>query len=130
MVEVPFPAVAYVPGKTARHPEDWFDAMKADRETALAAGLAYFERGYFWECHEVLEAVWMKTPNPSTERDMVQAVIQLANAGLKLRMDRPNAAARLFGIVRDLLDRVPDGARPLGLEPALWRQRLEEMSGA
>ncbi len=69
----------------------------------------------------------METPDPSPERDMVQAVIQLANARLKLRMDRPKAAARLCGMVRDLLDAVPEGACPLGLDPAGWRRRLHEI---
>ena len=72
----------------------------------------------------------MAAPEPSAERDMVQAVIQLANARLKLRMDRPKAAARLCGIVAGLLDRVPEGARPLGLDPGVWRQRLAETAAA
>jgi predicted metal-dependent hydrolase len=126
MREIPDPPFACVPGQTARHPEGFFDFLKADRATALRAGLVYFERGFFWECHEVLEAVWMETPDPSPERDMVQAVIQLANARLKLRMDRPKAAVRLCGIVRRLLDQVPEGTRPLGLDPKTWRARLEE----
>lgn len=126
MSEIPDPPFACIPGQTARHPEGWFDALKADPETALRVGIAYFERGYFWECHEVLEAVWLEAPDPSPERDMVQAVIQLANARLKLRMGRPKAAARLCGMVAGLLDRVPDGARPLGLEPATWRRRLAQ----
>lgn len=130
MTGIPDPPFACVPGRTPRHEEGRFDALKADPETALRAGVAYFERGFFWECHEVLEAVWLQAPDPSPERDMVQAVIQLANARLKLRMDRPKAAARLCSIVRGLLDRVPEGTRPLGLDPVLWRRRLEEtMSG-
>jgi predicted metal-dependent hydrolase len=113
-----------VPGQTPRHPEDWFDALKQDRETAIAAGLFYYEQGYFWECHEVLEAVWMGAPEPSPERDMAQAIIQLANARLKLRMGREKAALRLAGIVEDLLDRIPAGERPLGQDPACWRAAL------
>jgi len=56
----------------------------------------------------------------------VQAIIQLANARLKLRMDRPGAARRLCGMVRAHLDRVPEGAAPLGLDPSAWRRRLDE----
>lgn len=104
------PPFACVPGKTDRHPEDWFDPIKASvsddasprdlhHTKAFKAGLAYFESGYFWECHEVLEAVWLRTIKNSPERELVQALIQLANARLKLRMGKPRAAARLCDMV-------------------------------
>ena len=127
------PPWAYIPGRTARHPEDWFDDIKSSvrpgmtpedlqRTAAFAAGLHYLDTGYFWECHEVLEAVWMQTAEGSAERDMVQALIQLANARLKLRMARPNAARRLCDMVDAHLARLPDGAI-LGVSP----DRLREM---
>ena len=111
--QVPWPPHAYVPGQSARHPETWFDAIKttvtpgADMQhtRAWAVGLAYLEAGYFWECHEVLEAVWMALPNPSPERDVTQAVIQLANARLKHKMGRPRAVMRLCDKVDTLLAR-------------------------
>lgn len=127
MTRAPLPPHAYIPGQTPRHPEDWFDALKLDRQTALDAGVTYFEAGFFWECHEVLEAVWLGTPDPSSERDMVQAVIQLANARLKQAMNRPKATARLCDMVDDLLCRIPTEERPLGLDPVDWRERLQEV---
>ncbi len=104
----PAPAHAYVPGQTARHPEGWFDPLKtidADPfdSPAMRAGLDYLHAGYFWECHEVLEAVWLALPDPSAERHMVQAVIQLANARLKLAMGRPKATLRLCAMVQEHL---------------------------
>lgn len=104
------PPYAYVPGQNPRHPEDWFDQIKAsvtadvpvaalDQTAAWQAGRAYFEAGYFWECHEVLEAVWMRCPDPSPERAVTQALIQLANARLKLKMAKPRATLRLCDIV-------------------------------
>jgi len=120
------PPHAYVPGQNARHPEGWFDDIKASVTTDLPvdllhlteawqAGLAYLDAGYFWECHEVLEAVWMQTPLNTPEREMTQAVIQLANARLKLRMDKPRAVRRLCDMVMVHLDRCPDGVAVLGL---------------
>lgn len=120
------PPYAYVPGRNPRHPEDWFDSIKADAEgetavnalhqtTAWHAGVAFFHAGFFWECHEVLEAVWLRTPDPSPQRDMVQAIIQLANARLKLTMDRPRATARLCVMVRTHLARCPNEALILGI---------------
>lgn len=45
----------------------------------------------------------MVLPTPSAERDHVQGLIQIANGFLKLKMDRPKAAARLEGIAKQLL---------------------------
>jgi len=108
------PTQAYVPGKTPRHEEGAFDSVRAtaragmsvDALTDCAAfqtGLEYLDTGYYWEAHEVLEPVWMVLPNNSDERYLVQALIQLANARLKLCMGRPKAALRLCGIVQKLL---------------------------
>ncbi len=123
------PPHAYVPGRTPRHPEDLFDAIKAGVTRGMPSvdlawsdtwqtGLRYYREGYFWEAHEVLEAVWMATGQNSAERRMVQAVIQLANAALKARMGRENATRRLCGIARAHLAEIP-GHRGtvLGLSP-------------
>lgn len=128
----PKPTFAYVPGMTARHPEGWFDGLKESvtddipvnelhRTMAWQAGRAYFDAGYFWECHEVLEAVWMSTPEGSQERDMTQALIQLANARLKLLMKKPRAAVRLCDMVEAHLGRCPGNRPVLGLTVAEMR---------
>lgn len=114
---IPLPPHAYVPGQNARHAEGWFDGIKETarpgmdlsalaRSRAFEVGLAYLEAGYFWECHEVLEAVWMALPEGTPERSLVQAIIQLANARLKLRMQRPKATARLCDIAEGHLDAI------------------------
>ena len=123
------PPHVYIPGKTPRHPEDWFDEIKVTvgphtpmrnmhNTAAFRAGLRYLESGYYWECHEVLEAVWMQTPDGSAERNMVQAVIQLANGKLKQLMNRPKAARRLCGMVRAHLASCPPDQVILGLTVA------------
>lgn len=133
------PPHAHVPGVTPRHPEDFFDALKATvrEDTPLAAlhdtqafitGRAYFDAGYYWECHELLEAVWLRTPEGSPERDMVQAVIQLANARLKLLMQRPRAAWRLCDMVLAHLARCPRDHAILGLRVAqvkIWVKQTQ-----
>lgn len=121
-----FPPFAHIPGKNSRHPEDWFDRIKASvtpdisptdlhHTLAFKTGLVYLDAGYFWECHEVLEAVWMATRDPSVERELVQALIQLANAKLKLLMDRPRAARRLCDMVDAHLASCDDCKVVLGL---------------
>ncbi len=119
----PLPPHAYVPGRTARHPEDWFDPFKDIapdplNSPAMRIGLYYFHEGYFWECHEVLEAVWLALPDPSAERQMVQAVIQLANACLKLEMGKRRAAERLCDIVQGHLEK----AAGAGVIPGFERE--------
>ncbi|MDW4497279.1 DUF309 domain-containing protein [Sulfitobacter sp. D35] len=119
------PPHAHVPGVNTRHPDDRFDALKASVQgvpleelhvtAAFEAGLAWLDAGYYWESHEVLEAVWLRTPDPSPEREMVQALIQLANARLKQRMGRPNAVRRLCGMVADHLAACPTDRVILGL---------------
>lgn len=120
------PTHAYVPGVNARHADDWFDQIKQTvtpdipaehlhMTAAWTTGLAYLDAGYFWECHEVLEAIWMQTGDGTAERDMVQALIQLANARLKLRMERPQAAWRLCNMVQSHLSRCPTDRTVLGL---------------
>lgn len=134
------PPYAYVPGANARHPEGWFDPIKQSvtpdiiagdlyQTAAWEAGLAYLDAGFFWECHEVLEAVWLHTDDGTAERDMVQAIIQLANARLKLRMERPQAAGRLCNIVYAHLMRCPGDRAILGLhvhDVQTWVQETEK----
>lgn len=121
-----FPARPYVPGRTPRHAEDRFDAVKAcapnptrsdeaDRNLAWRHGLNLFAAGYFWEAHEVLERVWMNAPENSAERHVVRGVIQLANAALKQRMGRERAAARLAAIAAELFTRAPRDGVVMGM---------------
>lgn len=109
-----YPPHAYTPGRTERHPEGAFDAIRESvapgmSATDLAAsdafvtGLRFLDEGLYWEAHEVLEPVWMACPDPSPEREAVQALIQVANAGVKARMGRPRAVARITALVEDHL---------------------------
>ncbi len=63
----------------------------------------------------------MQTPQGAPEREMVQALIQLANARLKLRMQRPRAVLRLVNMVLAHLDRCPGDAPILGIAPSQVR---------
>jgi hypothetical protein len=110
------PPHAYVPGRTPRHPEGLFDAVRDTAEgvpverlhetEAWRTGLRWLDEGYWWEAHEVLEPVWMAAPPNAPERQMVRAAIQSANARLKRVMGRERAAERLEAMVAGLLDEV------------------------
>jgi hypothetical protein len=104
------PRWAYVPGETAEAEADR-DTMAAAlalvpsrfrgfvpaRHPALRYALALNAAGYFWESQEILEAVWAAAPQGGRERVLLRACIQIANANLRLRMQKPHAAARLLG---------------------------------
>ena len=129
------PEHAYVPGQTARHAEGRFAPICATAQLgmsptqlaqseAFCTGLFYLQRGYFWEAHELFEPVWMALEEGSEERRLLQALIQLANAQLKLTMHRPKAARRLCMMVRTLLDKLT-GTQVMGQEISQIVARLE-----
>jgi Domain of unknown function (DUF309) len=116
--QLPLPQWAHVPGQAgddnADHDTLWkakvlvppaFRGYVPARHPALRYGLALNDRGYFWEAQEILEAVWAAAPQGGRERILLRACILIANANLRLRMEKPRAAARLFGDARAELDR-------------------------
>jgi hypothetical protein len=107
---LPLPRWAYVPGETtdaeADHDALWrakalvpsrFRDFIPTRHPALRYGIALNDAGYFWESQEVLQAVWAAAPQGGRERVLLRACIRVASANLKLRMQKPHAAARLLG---------------------------------
>ena len=59
-------------------------------------GIDLFNRGYWWEAHEALEAVWLAVGQKSTPCGrFVQGLIQLAGAQLKRFMGEPGGARSL-----------------------------------
>lgn len=125
----PLPDEPYVPGRTPRpeagpvfaisgaapeatDPDLWF------QHEAWLSGFRLYRHGYFWEAHEVWEPVWIGARPNSAERAMVQGLIQVANACLKLRMDRHRAALRLIVIATGCLDEAAIGGetRVMGLD--------------
>jgi Domain of unknown function (DUF309) len=124
---LPLPEWAYVPGEPADGEPDhetlWraralvpaqFFGFVPARHPALRYGIALNDAGYFWESQEVLEAVWAAAPQGGRERILLRASIQIANANLKLRMQKPRATMRLWdealAAIRGLLSRRSSGA--------------------
>jgi len=107
-VHLALPRWAHTPGETAEADRETlamalaqiparFEGFVPARHAALRYGLGLNDAGYFWESHEILEAVWAAAPQGGRERILLRACIQIANANLKLRMRKSNAASRLFG---------------------------------
>lgn len=106
-INLALPRWAYVPGETGEADFDTlamalalvparFEGFVPARHPALRYGIGLNDSGYFWECHEILEAVWAAAPQGGRERILLRACIQTANANLKLKMQRAHAAARLY----------------------------------
>jgi len=107
------PENAHVPGRTPRpllcspvlsasraapprvSPQEW------QRNYCYIYGFALYGEGFFWEAHEVWEPVWMGLAPNSRERRLLEALIQTANACLKVRMARPRAVQRLAAMARE-----------------------------
>jgi hypothetical protein len=107
-INLTLPRWAYIPGVETEADHETLAMAKAlvparfngfvpARHPALRYGLGLNDSGFFWESHEILEAVWAAAPQGGRERILLRACIQIANANLKLRMGKPHAAGRLFG---------------------------------
>jgi hypothetical protein len=83
-------------------PHRFGDFVPAD-EPAFQYGLALHDAGFFWEAHEIWEAVWKAAPMNGRDRLALRALIQIANAGLKGRTERARAAVRLIDETKGLL---------------------------
>jgi hypothetical protein len=105
--DLPLPRWVYLPGRGNEPDRETLDRVKAlvpDRfgrivpagHPALLYGLLLNDSGFFWECHEILEAVWKAAPQGGCDRILLRALIQIANANLKHAMDQPRAVARLI----------------------------------
>jgi Domain of unknown function (DUF309) len=110
MTSLPMPRWAYLPGDTYEPDADYetlaqvklmvpsaFRGYVPARHPALRYGLSLNDRGYFWEAREILEAVWAAAPQGGRERILLRACILIANGNLRLRMEKPGSAGRLFG---------------------------------
>ena len=92
----------------------------SERAAALEAGLAAYDRGDFFEAHELMEPAWMGTPDPA-ERALLQGLIKVAAAyvhgvrGNPAGIDRNLTGAR--ALLEDARDSGPaDNAAGLDLD--------------
>jgi hypothetical protein len=112
--KLPLPRWAYVPGETAEADYETlaqvtllvpprFQGYVPARHPALRYSIALNDHGYFWESQEIFETLWAAAPQGGRERILLRACILIATANLRLRMQKPRAAARLFGDALDEL---------------------------
>ncbi len=111
--DLALPGHAHVPGSGSKPDMAPLEAAKAlvapetsanawQDNAAYLYGHDLLDAGFFWEAHEVWEAVWLNCPPNSAEKLMLRMLIQQANARLKLVMGRRKAAERLAAEVEAL----------------------------
>jgi hypothetical protein len=105
----PLPPYRYLPGRSA-HPRtdprghghgepeparERLDPAAWDRSDVYLRGIDLFNHGYFWESHEVFEALWHGAGRRGPEAAFFQGLVQLAASELKRCLGRDDAARGL-----------------------------------
>ena len=87
---------------TAPLPEPSLDA---EERAALAKGIAEFNAGLFFECHDTLEEMWAGVRGPS--RDFFQGLIQVAVAYYHLGNGNAAGAESMMRRAQKRLEKYP-----------------------
>jgi predicted metal-dependent hydrolase len=114
----------------AKLPEDWFERFEH--------GLAEFNEGKFYDCHETLEQCWQEQgrleqalPNAIQDphRQWVQGFIQIAVAFHHLERDNVKGALKLLGRGFARIKKFPLITYPLELGPfeAVVKSTIDEL---
>jgi predicted metal-dependent hydrolase len=91
---------------------------EADRAAALAAGLAAYAAGDFFEAHELLEPAWMGTDIPA-DRALLQGLIKVAAAYVHDVRGNPAGIARNLEGARARLAEAEEDRQSAG-QPPSW----------
>lgn len=89
-------------------------------------GVALFNAGHFFECHEVLEEIWL--PARGAEREFLHALIQAAAALHHHQRGNRKGAAGVYGRARGKLAKSP--GRIMGVDTRAFARELEEFFAA
>ncbi len=120
-VDEPFPPYRFVPGHTphpyaqkggyafGERPEDppFVPREEWAQSPAFLRGVDFFNRGWWWEAHEVWEGLWHSTEGKDDGlHALLKALIQFAACALNLErgLGHVNAAGRLRDSALQLLD--------------------------
>ena len=134
----PFPRYAFVPGKTLhprRHPQGHsygrlepkaagFLPVDWHRSEDYLYGVDLYNFGYWWECHEVFEALWHAVGQKTEQGNFFQALIQLAAANLKRSIGAHVSAEKLLRAGLARLQSVPPVY--LGLDVRAFVQEVHD----
>jgi predicted metal-dependent hydrolase len=85
------------------------------RAAALSAGLVLYDRGEYFDAHEILEPAWMGTDDPA-ERDLYQGLIKLAAAYVHAVRGNPRGWAKNLRGARERLARAGAASHRAGID--------------
>src|SRR5262249_909136 len=136
---------AYVPGGPWPHPTRSPDGHRLgerqlpaplivddawESSAAYLRGVELFNAGYYWEAHEGGEALWLGHGRRGPTAQVLQALIKLAAAGVKVREGRSSGARTHAARAAALFDRAREagGPRQLGLDLEEWGHRARRLA--
>ena len=116
--DVEFPSYAYVPGRGPHPVSDPRGHSYGSALSGIAApdpenpsgspqflqAVDLFNYGYYWEAHEVWEALWIACGRSGSTADFLKGLIKLAAAGVKAREGRPPGVRRHAERARELFE--------------------------
>lgn len=128
--ELPLPPYTFVPGGPWPHPVSDPRGHSFGRPAEAAAvtpdnwpqcrpylhGLDLFNHGYYWEAHEVWEALWHAAGRAGPVADFLKGLIKLAAAGVKVRQGVPEGVRSHARRAAELFTPSAGGALFLGLD--------------
>lgn len=97
---------------------------------AYLRGVELFNAGYYWEAHEAWEPLWLAHGRRGAVAGVLQGLIKLAAAGVKIREGRP-AGARSHAARAALLfqeARRQEGRFRLGLDLDEWIEKARSLA--
>ncbi|MFN7972153.1 MAG: DUF309 domain-containing protein [Acidobacteriota bacterium] len=105
-------------------PDDW------RRCRTYLHAIDLYNNGYWWECHEALEGLWIAAGKFSIQALFFQAIIQAAAANIKWHLQNQSAAKLLTRQSGEKLQKVmgrgaADGRTYMGLDVRDFLDRLE-----
>lgn len=142
---LPLPAYRYLPGRAPhpfrhaeghRHfhpdplPDVLFDPARPwTEDRRYRHGLDLYTAGYWWEAHELWEAIWRVVPRDRPERELLQALIQSAACRVKWVLGGARAAHHLRARVALRFGRVRTACGPelWGIDLDAWEADLDAL---
>ena len=105
-----YPSYSYVPGhwphpfnspeghgfKLELDPSQPLDLVNWNQCEAYTAGVRLFNAGYYWEAHEAWELVWGRMGKHTLEGQLLQSLIKIAAAAIKIRQGQSKASRSLL----------------------------------
>ena len=76
-----------------------------EKRSTIEQGAVLFDKGRYFECHELLEEIWLKSEG--RKKVLLQGLIQAAAGFHKLKQGQPEGAAKLFAKAAQKLRKTP-----------------------